>query len=122
MTMAEFTAVVDKRIAWRVLLKMFVVIVSSCVTLFTIALGPVLWVHSNIEANRQNNIRLEEQVKGLTMTVGTLQLQFATAVSEMKATRNEQINKLDHLTRLIEARAAPPPPRNAVAPIRRATQ
>lgn len=122
MTLAEFTAVVDKRMAGRVLLKATLGAIGGCLTIFTVAIGPVLWVYSNVDENRRNNARLEETVKGLTDTVGRLQIIVATVGTEVKANRSDSADIKADIKLLLQQRSAALPARSAAAPPRRATQ
>lgn len=119
MTLAEFTAVVDKRVAWKILFRMAVLIVGGFMTLLSIAITPILWVYGNVNGNQKDVARLEFQVTGLTQTVGNLQLTVAGVTSEVKATRNDQARDLADIKALLQQRTAPLPARTANVPTRR---
>jgi hypothetical protein len=123
-TLVEFTTIVRKDMAWRVLFKATLAAIGGCVTIFTILIGPVLWVYSGIDGNRKDNARLEDQVKGLTRTVGELQITVAGVVVEVKASRNEQGRDLADIKDGIKAlqQRPTPPARTATVPARRAVQ
>lgn len=119
MTMAEFNAVVHKHVALRVIIRAVFAVLGGALTVFAVAIGPVLWVYGNVESNRKDVARLEEQMKGLSRTVGELQLTVAAVGSEVKANRSDSAAIL----RLMEAQQRPAPPaRTANVPTRRTTQ
>lgn len=118
-TLVEFTTVINKPLAWRVLFKVVLAAIGGCVTVFTIAIGPVLWIYGNIDENRRNNSRIEKQVEGLARTVGDLQITVSGVVSEVKASRTDQARDLADIKDMLKAQQRPAPPaRTATVPRR----
>ena len=118
MTLAEFNAVIHKGTAWRVLFKVAVAIIGGCATLFTLALPPVLVVNTlknRADESDRNVTRLEQQVTGLTRTVGELKLTVTEFKTEVKASRSDSA---EILRRMDQQRPAPART-TAIAPARR---
>ena len=120
--MAEFSAVIRKDVAWRVIVKATMAIIGGSITIFVALIGPVLWVYGNIDGNRRDNLRLQDEVKGLNRTVGELQITVAGAVSEGRASRSEQTRDLADIKLLLQQQQRRPPVLDNAAsspPIRR---
>jgi hypothetical protein len=124
MTLVEFTTIIRKDVAWRVIIKAVVAIIAGSIAIFSAVIGPVMFVYTlkygadGVEGVRKDNARLEEQVKGLTRTVGDLQLTVAGVVSEVRTSRSEQSRDLGDIKLMLQQR----PARTANVPSRRATQ
>lgn len=118
MTFAEITVAVDKHVAWRALLKGGAAIFTLVSAVVSAVIIPVLAVNklqSRADETDRNIARLDETSRGLTSTVGGLQLQVATIGTEMKVMKSEQSRGFDRIEKLLDPPVPRPRPRQSAA-------
>lgn len=128
MTMAEFSAVIRKDVAWKVIVKAAGIIIGSSITIFSVGIVPILWIYQlkygsdGVDGIRKDVTRIEDQVKGLSQTVGGLQITVAAVNQELKTSRGETNRGIEDIKRMLDPPIPRPAPRPRQASVPRAAQ
>jgi hypothetical protein len=124
-TIAEVGANVElkKNITVPWLLKVTASVIGGGFAVFGAIISPAMFIYmtrygaDGVDGVRKDVTRLEDQVKGLSSTVGGLQITVAAVNQELKTSRSETNRGIEDIKRMLD----PPVPRPAPRPRQSAT-